>query len=517
MRALVGRAEAGGLALTSLMARLTVRTGSERLLIPAFVFFFQMLFPFAWVNNPARKTAAAAGGCMLVRRQAVEAAGGLAAIRGEIIDDCALGRLMKHQGPIWLGLTKRAQSLRPYAGLGEIAAMVARSAYAQLGHSPLMLAGTVVGMAIVYAGRAALDAVWTRTGEMAGPGGLDHHGPGLPADPAALSPVGSVGRGPAVGGHALWRLHALVGCSHVARPRWAMERQAAGSAGVSELSSGKGHKDENFPVASVLIARRHRPAVMAFYRVARMADDIADHPTAPPEEKLARLAAIERTLTGQDEAVTTAAELRAVMTAKAISPQHMLDLLEAFRRDVVKTRYADWAELMDYCRYSAAPVGRYVLEVHGEGPATWPASDALCAALQVINHLQDCGDDYCELDRVYVPLDALAAGEANVAALCAERASPALRIVIASLAGRVLDLLKTARPLAAQVRDTRLRLEVGVIDALAASLAGRLARRDPLSEKVHHRPHEALGVALMGASRALGARVGARQSHKAAP
>jgi hopene-associated glycosyltransferase HpnB len=156
LRALVARAEAGGLTLTSLMARLTVRTGVERLLIPAFIFFFQMLFPFAWVNDPRRATAAAAGGCMLVRRQALEAAGGLIAIRGEIIDDCALGRLLKRQGPIWLGLTKRCQSLRPYASFGEIAGMVARSAYAQLGFSPLALAGTVVGMAIVYAAAPVL-------------------------------------------------------------------------------------------------------------------------------------------------------------------------------------------------------------------------------------------------------------------------------------------------------------------------------------------------------------------------
>jgi hopene-associated glycosyltransferase HpnB len=151
LRALVARAEAGDLVLASLMARLTVRTGPERLLIPAFVFFFQMLYPFAWVNDPARRTAAAAGGCMLVRREALEAAGGLAAIRGAIIDDCALGALMKRQGPIWLGLTKRSQSLRPYAGMGEIARMVARSAYAQLRYSPLMLAAAVAGMAIVYA------------------------------------------------------------------------------------------------------------------------------------------------------------------------------------------------------------------------------------------------------------------------------------------------------------------------------------------------------------------------------
>ncbi|HEY2482872.1 MAG TPA: glycosyltransferase [Caulobacteraceae bacterium] len=151
LRALVARAEEGGLALTSLMVRLTVRSGWERLLIPAFVFFFQMLFPFAWVNDPRRRTAAAAGGCMLARRDALEASGGLAAIGGEIIDDCALARTMKRQGPIWLGLTRRAQSLRPYAGLGQIGRMVARSAYAQLGFSPWLLAGTVVGMVVVFA------------------------------------------------------------------------------------------------------------------------------------------------------------------------------------------------------------------------------------------------------------------------------------------------------------------------------------------------------------------------------
>jgi hopene-associated glycosyltransferase HpnB len=150
LRALVARAEAGELALTSLMARLTVRSGWERMLIPAFVFFFQMLFPFAWVNDPRRRTAAAAGGCMLARRTALEAAGGMATIAGEIIDDCALARALKRHGPIWLGLTRRCQSLRPYAGLGQIGRMVARSAYAQLGFSPWLLAGVLVGMALVF-------------------------------------------------------------------------------------------------------------------------------------------------------------------------------------------------------------------------------------------------------------------------------------------------------------------------------------------------------------------------------
>ncbi len=150
LRRLVERAAAGRTVLVSLMARLSVETWAERLLIPAFVFFFAMLYPFAWVNDAARRTAAAAGGCMLVRRQALEAAGGIEAIRGEIIDDCALAARMKAQGPIWLGLTDRAASLRPYAGVGEIARMVSRSAYAQLGFSPWRLAATVLGLAAIY-------------------------------------------------------------------------------------------------------------------------------------------------------------------------------------------------------------------------------------------------------------------------------------------------------------------------------------------------------------------------------
>jgi hopene-associated glycosyltransferase HpnB len=148
---LVARAQADGLVLTSLMAKLHCSSLSEKLLIPAFVFFFDMLFPFGRVNDKRNATAAAAGGCMLANREALERAGGIEIIRREIIDDCALGRAMKAQGPIWLGLTDRAVSLRPYEGVGEIRRMVARSAYAQLSYSPLLLAGTVIGMALVYA------------------------------------------------------------------------------------------------------------------------------------------------------------------------------------------------------------------------------------------------------------------------------------------------------------------------------------------------------------------------------
>ena len=149
LRMLVTRGEAGGLSLVSLMALLHCKTPPERMLVPAFVYFFQMLYPFAAVNR-AKGIGAAAGGCMLVRRDALKAAGGIAAIRGALIDDCTLGALLKQQGPVWLGLTRRSRSIRPYRGFTPVAAMISRSAYAQLRYSPLLLAGTVFGMALIY-------------------------------------------------------------------------------------------------------------------------------------------------------------------------------------------------------------------------------------------------------------------------------------------------------------------------------------------------------------------------------
>ena len=284
---------------------------------------------------------------------------------------------------------------------------------------------------------------------------------------------------------------------------------------IEALASGKGSADENFPVASALIAAKHRPAVLAFYRVARLSDDVADHPCLAPAEKLRRLDAVETSLTGVDEAVPAAAALRRVLAERGLTDRHMLDLLTAFRRDAVKTRYADWGELMDYCRYSAAPVGRFVLDVHGESRTAWPASDALCSALQVINHLQDCGKDYRDLDRVYLPLDALEAEGLDVRVLGEAKGGPALRRVIARLADRTADLLDAARPLAGAVRDFRLSLEIGVIHTLAGSLVRRLMIRDPLSEKVHHSKGEAVGVALKGAAATFAARLSARPARQA--
>ncbi len=286
---------------------------------------------------------------------------------------------------------------------------------------------------------------------------------------------------------------------------------------AAELSSGKGHADENFPVASRLIAPRHRAPILAFYRVARLADDVADHPTASAKDKLARLAGIEASLHGKGAASPEAIQLTAVLNERGLSLVHILDLLEAFRRDVSKKRYETWDELMDYCRYSAAPVGRFVLDVHGEDRAIWPASDALCAGLQVINHLQDCAKDYVDLDRVYLPKDALTAFDARVEMLEAEAASPALTAAIRALAWRTQELLRASRPFASQIRDLRLALEVGAIQRLAESLTHRLSHRDPLSQRVHHRGWEAAGVGLLGVGRAMTERLTPRNPQQARP
>lgn len=265
---------------------------------------------------------------------------------------------------------------------------------------------------------------------------------------------------------------------------------------AQELSSGKGHWDENFPVASLLIHPRHRGIILAFYRFARTADDIADHPTATADTKLALLERMEDGLSGQGQAPPEAAALKDALAEAGLSARHALDLLEAFRRDAVKLRYSDWGELMDYCRYSAMPVGRFVLDVHGEDPVIWPYSDALCAALQVINHLQDCGKDFRALNRVYLPLDSLERAGCTPEELDAQRAGPALLTVIRELAGRTDKLLMRARPFASVIADYRLGLEVAVIQSLAENLNRGLATKDPLADRVHHRKTEMLGLAF---------------------
>ena len=274
--------------LTSLMVKLRCESAAERWLAPAFVFFFQMLYPFAWVNDPRRRTAAAAGGCMLVRRQALHAAGGLEAVRNALIDDCALGALMKGQGPIWLGLTESVDSLRAYSTFAEFRRMVSRSAFAELRYSPLRLAGAIGGMALVYVApllfaifaRGAAQAVWR--------GHVGDDGDCACADVAPLRALPCWRLCPARNRSGLCRLHFRFRVPILAGARRLLERtipsadarDRARMTTVKQALSGKGHKDENFPVASWLLSEQRRGPILAFYRFVRAADDVADHPNS---------------------------------------------------------------------------------------------------------------------------------------------------------------------------------------------------------------------------------------------
>jgi squalene synthase HpnC len=276
--------------------------------------------------------------------------------------------------------------------------------------------------------------------------------------------------------------------------------------------SGKSHRDENFPVASWLIHPRHRPAILAFYNFVRTADDIADHAALPADEKLALLDRLDAGLLGRNDEDAAAVRLRAQLAERYLSPKHAQDLLAAFKLDVTKLRYRDWDDLISYCALSAMPVGRFVCDVHGESRAVWPANDALCAALQIINHLQDCRNDYLDLDRVYVPLDALAAAGTNVEALGEQRSSPALLDCLHRLAERTEQLLRGSDDFAVLINDRRLGLEVSVINTLARRLTRMLMTRDPLSERVHLTMPGVAGLTMVGAIAGASRRLGRRFS-----
>jgi farnesyl-diphosphate farnesyltransferase len=261
-------------------------------------------------------------------------------------------------------------------------------------------------------------------------------------------------------------------------------------AATVETWSGKDRGDENFPVGSLLIRRDLRRHVHAFYAFARNADDIADSATLASHEKIARLDVMEDVLLGRRDAGSPSAlRLRASLAETGVTARHSLDLLIAFRRDATKLRYADWDELYDYCRYSAMPVGRHVLDLHGEDRATWGPSDALCTSLQVLNHMQDCAKDLAALDRCYMPGIA-------VEALCGPAETAELRAVFDLLLDRVDALNRAAIDLPRLTRSRRLRLETAVIVGLAHRLARRLRRSDPLARRVRLTKGDAIASVL---------------------
>ena len=260
-----------------------------------------------------------------------------------------------------------------------------------------------------------------------------------------------------------------------------------GGAAPAVIGSGKAAGDENFPVGSWLLPARLRPHVHAFYAFARAADDVADSPDLGPEDKVARLERFAAILTGAADAdpfYGSAARLRVSLAETGVTPRHALDLLAAFTQDATKRRYRDWPDLMGYCALSASPVGRYLLDLHGEDPRCYAASDPLCDALQVLNHLQDCRDDYRRLDRVYLPLAWFEAEGGRIEELDGPRASPAVRRMLDRTLDATEDLLRRARDLPLRLRSARLATESAVILRLAGRLTAELRRRDPLAGRV---------------------------------
>jgi squalene synthase HpnC len=258
-------------------------------------------------------------------------------------------------------------------------------------------------------------------------------------------------------------------------------------AAAIETPSGKGARDENFPVGSFLISARLRPHVALFYAFARAIDDIADNPKLTPEDKIARLDGFAAAITGRITDVPgyeKAYRLRRSLAETNVPAQHGTDLVAAFKQDAIKLRYADWDDLMGYCNLSAAPVGRYFLDLHGESQDAWPAADALCNALQVINHLQDCADDYRNLNRVYLPQDWMAAEGADVAELGADRASARLRRVLDRCLDATETLLVLARELPGRLKSSRLAMESALIVEIAIALSAMLRAEDPVAGRV---------------------------------
>lgn len=253
---------------------------------------------------------------------------------------------------------------------------------------------------------------------------------------------------------------------------------------VTDTASGKNRGTENFPVGSWLIRPDLRKHVHAFYNFARAADDISDHPLLEAQDKVQRLERFAAVLLGKAEDVPSAVDLRESLRETNITPQHSLDLLTAFKRDATQLRYSDWDDLLDYCNYSASPVGRHVLALHGIGTTAWSANDALCSALQVINHIQDFADDYRELDRIYIPQDMLTANGGNTADLSRDKSSEGLKKTQQAMLDKLDVMMEQARKLPSCVPDVRLKCETSVICVLAEQLIALLRKRDPLCENV---------------------------------
>lgn len=249
-----------------------------------------------------------------------------------------------------------------------------------------------------------------------------------------------------------------------------------------EIPSGKNIHTENFPVASYLISKALRKPILAFYQFARVSDDIADNPQLSAEEKIKRLNLFQQFILHPDNSVLcpAAANFGTIARQLNMDPIHAIHLLNAFKQDAIKLRYKNWEELIDYCNHSAAPVGRFLLDLHQENKAHYIFSDALCNALQIINHLQDCQEDYAILNRVYLPLDMINKFQFDIKDLTKKESSKAFIKLLYACLDKVDELLFIAQKLPKSLKNRRLALESAVIVELAAAISKLLRRQDPL-------------------------------------
>ena len=258
-----------------------------------------------------------------------------------------------------------------------------------------------------------------------------------------------------------------------------------------EISSEKNISYENFPVVSWLLPRALRPHIITFYNFARAADDIADTASIDPDEKNRQLDQFIEGITKTNPEYTL--PLKPLQMAKSleetnVSKEYCLDLLTAFKQDVTKNRYHNWQELIDYCRLSAAPVGRYMIDLHGgfrDGtPNNYKASDALCAALQILNHLQDFQEDFELLNRVYLPTDMMKTHNVTLEHLNADKTSSALRGCLDDMLDSIDILLSEAKGFPSQLNNLRLGMESQIIINIAIQLSKKLRKSDPISTAV---------------------------------
>jgi len=279
-----------------------------------------------------------------------------------------------------------------------------------------------------------------------------------------------------------------------------------GSPQTVEVPSGKDEAYENFPVGSWLLPAALRPHIAVYYRFARAIDDVADSAELSSDEKISRLSGFEDALHGlntDDAAYVTGHRMRASLSETSTSPQHCLDLITAFKQDAEKLRYDNWDDLVAYCLLSAAPVGRYLVDLHGGSDDGYGPSDALCVALQVINHLQDCQDDYRTLNRVYLPGDWMAEEGAEIESLDGARLTPDLRRVIDRCLDATILLMDDARTLPGGLPSRRLAMESQAIINIADRLIVRLRQDDPLASRVVLSKPAYLWNCLLGVGQAI--------------